>query len=74
MRKPIVLTLAVVAALAITACGTKSEDVTPETEAFTLALRDTQLAYQQGPNGDYSRVRRGNVPRNLHNDLMKLLG
>lgn len=44
------------------------------TEAFTLALRDTQLAFQQGPNGDYTRVRRGNVPRNLHNDLMKLLG
>ncbi len=38
MRKPIALTLAVVAAFAITACGTKSEEVTPETEAFSLAL------------------------------------
>jgi len=44
------------------------------TEAFTYALRDTQLAWQQGSNGDYTRVRRRGVPRNLHNDLMKLLG
>jgi len=43
-------------------------------EAFSLALRDTQLAWQQQPNGDYSRVRRGVHPRNLHDDLMKLLG
>ncbi|MBJ7263040.1 MAG: polyphosphate kinase 1 [Burkholderiaceae bacterium] len=43
-------------------------------EAFSLALRDTQLAWQQQPNGDYNRVRRGVHPRNLHDDLMKLLG
>ena len=43
-------------------------------EAFSLALRDTQLAWQQQPNGDYSRVRRAVQPRNLHVDLMKLLG
>ncbi|MBK5232672.1 MAG: ABC transporter substrate-binding protein [Thermoleophilia bacterium] len=30
--------LALVAALGVGACGTKSEDVTPETEAFSLAL------------------------------------
>lgn len=38
MRKPIVLTLAVVAALAIGACGSKSEDVTPETDPLSLSL------------------------------------
>jgi polyphosphate kinase len=43
-------------------------------EAFSLALRDTQLAWQQQPNGDYHRVRRRVHLRNLHGDLMKLLG
>ncbi|MGK2955880.1 MAG: ABC transporter substrate-binding protein [Solirubrobacterales bacterium] len=38
MRKPILLTLALVAALAVGACGTKSEDVNPETEPFSVAL------------------------------------
>ena len=43
-------------------------------EAFTLALRDTQLAWQQTPTGDYARVRRRGAPRNVHDDLMRLLG
>ena len=38
MRKPIVLTLAVVAALAISACGSKSEDIDPQTEPLSLSL------------------------------------
>lgn len=38
MKKPIVLTLAVVAALAVGACGSKSEDVTPQTEPLSLSL------------------------------------
>ncbi|MBK8295571.1 MAG: ABC transporter substrate-binding protein [Solirubrobacterales bacterium] len=38
MRKPIVLTLAVVAAIAVGACGSKSEDVTPQTEPLSLSL------------------------------------
>lgn len=38
MRKASLLTLALVAALAISACGAKSEDVNPRTEPFTLAL------------------------------------
>ena len=38
MRKLPLLTFALVAALAIGACGTKSEDITPETEGFSLAL------------------------------------
>jgi putative hydroxymethylpyrimidine transport system substrate-binding protein len=38
LRKASLLTFALVAALAITACGTKSEDVTPQTEPFSLAL------------------------------------
>jgi putative hydroxymethylpyrimidine transport system substrate-binding protein len=38
LRKPIVLTLAVIAAIAVGACGTKSEDVDPKTEPFSVAL------------------------------------
>lgn len=38
MRKLTLLTLALVAALAVSACGSKSEDVNPETDPFTLAL------------------------------------
>ena len=38
MRKPILLILALVAALAVGACGTKSENVTPETEPLSLSL------------------------------------
>jgi len=38
LRKASLLTLALVAALAISACGSKSEDISPQTEAFSLAL------------------------------------
>lgn len=38
MRKPIATTLALVAALAISACGSKSEDVTPQTEPLSISL------------------------------------
>ncbi len=38
MRKLTLLTLAICTALVVSACGSKSEDVTPTTEPFTLAL------------------------------------
>ena len=38
MKKPALLCLALIAALAFTACGSKSEDVTPVREEFNVAL------------------------------------
>ena len=38
MKKLTLLALAVVTALAVGACGTKSEDINPETEPFSVAL------------------------------------
>jgi len=43
-------------------------------EAFTFALRDTELAWLQQPNGDYVRVRSRRRPFNLHQHLMDRLG
>lgn len=43
-------------------------------EAFTYALRDNQLSWQQQPDGDFSRVRSRSAPFNLHLHLMKRLG
>jgi polyphosphate kinase len=43
-------------------------------EAFTYALRDNQLAWQQQPDGDYTRVRSRAAPFNLHEHLMHKLG
>jgi polyphosphate kinase len=43
-------------------------------EAFTYALKDNQLAWQQLPNGDYQRVRKRQKPFNLHAFLMHKLG
>ena len=43
-------------------------------ESFTFALRDTELAWIQGPDGDYRRVRTRRAPFNLHKHLMKTLG
>src|SRR5690606_39426511 len=43
-------------------------------ESFTFALRDTELAWIQGPDGDYKRVRTRRAPFNLHKHLMKTLG
>ncbi|HTJ99879.1 MAG TPA: hypothetical protein VL522_09665, partial [Bordetella sp.] len=43
-------------------------------EAFTYALRDNQLAWQQQPDGDYTRVRSRAAPFNLHEYLMHKLG
>ncbi|MGO3742347.1 polyphosphate kinase 1 [Kerstersia sp.] len=43
-------------------------------EAFLMALRDNQLAWQQRPDGDYVRVRGRGEPYNLHDKLMALLG
>ncbi len=42
-------------------------------EAFTLALRDTELAWQAQPSGDYVRVRSRRDPVNLHETLMARL-
>eukprot|EP00887_Chlorella_sp_A99_P004552 scaffold57.g4552.t1 len=44
------------------------------TEAFTYALKDNQLAWQQLPNGDYQRVRKRQKPFNSHTFLMSKLG
>ncbi|MGA7435327.1 MAG: ABC transporter substrate-binding protein [Solirubrobacterales bacterium] len=38
MRKLTLLTIAIVATLVVSACGSKSEDINPQTEPFTLAL------------------------------------
>jgi len=43
-------------------------------EAFTLALRDTALAWQAQPDGGYARVRSRRPPFNLHQQLMERLG
>ena len=43
-------------------------------EAFTYALRDNQLAWQQQADGDYVRVRSRREPFNLHQYLMQKLG
>jgi len=43
-------------------------------EAFTYALRDNQLAWQQQPDGTYTRVRSRRAPFNLHDFLMERLG
>lgn len=43
-------------------------------ESFTFALRDTELAWVQCPDGDYKRVRTRRAPFNLHKHLMKTLG
>ncbi len=43
-------------------------------EAFTYALRDNQLAWQQRPDGDYTRVKSRREPFNLHQYLIEKLG
>ena len=43
-------------------------------EAFTFALRDNQLAWQQQADGDYVRVKSRREPFNLHQYLMQKLG
>jgi len=43
-------------------------------EAFTFALRDNQLAWQQQPDGTYTRVRNRRPAFNLHDFLMERLG
>jgi polyphosphate kinase len=43
-------------------------------EAFTYALRDNQLAWQQQPDGDYARVKSRREPFNVHQYLMQKLG
>jgi polyphosphate kinase len=43
-------------------------------EAFTYALRDNQLAWQQQPSGDYARVKSRREPFNVHQFLMQKLG
>jgi len=43
-------------------------------EAFTFALRDNQLAWQQQPDGTYARVRNRRPAFNLHDFLMERLG
>ena len=43
-------------------------------EAFTVALRDNQLAWQELPNGDYVRVKTRGKPVSLHQTLMDKLG
>ncbi len=43
-------------------------------EAFTYALRDNQLAWQQQPDGDYARVKSRREPFNPHLYLMQKLG
>ncbi|MBV7486360.1 polyphosphate kinase 1 [Bordetella sp. BOR01] len=43
-------------------------------EAFTYALRDNQLAWQQQPDGSYVRVRTRRAPFDLHDFLMERLG
>ncbi|OZI33233.1 polyphosphate kinase 1 [Bordetella genomosp. 1] len=43
-------------------------------EAFTLALRDNQLSWQQQPDGSYVRVRSRRDAFDLHDHLMHRLG
>ena len=43
-------------------------------EAFTFALRDNQLSWQQQPDGTYMRVRNRRPPLNLHEFLAARLG
>jgi polyphosphate kinase len=43
-------------------------------EAFTYALRDNELSWQQQPDGDFTRVRSRAAPFNLHRHLMEKLG
>ena len=43
-------------------------------EAFTYALRDNQLSWQQLPDGDYVRVKSRAKPFNVHQYLMQKLG
>lgn len=43
-------------------------------EAFTCALRDNQLAWQQQPDGTYVRVRNRRPAFSLHGHLMHALG
>jgi len=43
-------------------------------EAFTFALRDNQLAWQQQSDGTYARVCSRRAPFNLHDFLMERLG
>ncbi|MFT0851873.1 polyphosphate kinase 1 [Achromobacter sp. F4_2707] len=43
-------------------------------EAFTIALRDNQLAWKALPNGAYARVRSRSKPVNMHHVLMEELG
>jgi polyphosphate kinase len=43
-------------------------------EAFTYALRDNECAWQQQPNGDYTRVQHRGPAFNLHEHLMATLG
>ncbi|CAM4070843.1 polyphosphate kinase 1 [Bordetella tumulicola] len=43
-------------------------------EAFTFALRDNQLAWEQQTDGTYTRVRNRRAPFNLHEFLMERLG
>ena len=43
-------------------------------EAFTYALRDNQLAWQQRADGDYARVQNRRPAFNVHQYLMAKLG
>jgi polyphosphate kinase len=43
-------------------------------EAFNFALRDTQLAWIQQPDGNYTRIKSRRKPLNLHTHLMAQLG
>ncbi len=43
-------------------------------EAFTYALRDTELSWIQQPDGTYARVRSRRKPLSLHRHLMQALG
>jgi polyphosphate kinase len=43
-------------------------------ESFNFALRDTELAWIQQPNGDYARIRTRRKPLNLHAHLMSTIG
>jgi polyphosphate kinase len=43
-------------------------------EAFTLALRDTELAWQLHADGEYQRIKSRRAPANLQETLIKLLG
>ncbi|AUL46456.1 RNA degradosome polyphosphate kinase [Bordetella trematum] len=43
-------------------------------EAFTYALRDNQLSWQQRPDGDYARVKSRRPAFNVHQYLMEKLG